>query len=206
MHVLTADGRLQAVTEAEHAVRRDGRQGQAASGGRQGHAVPQGREGADRSPAAGQQLRSRQQRVAPRRYREVHGRSGGAPALPQRADELSWPPTSTRASRSTSRPFPKARATTTTTLVQELYDDLHAKGLKLYIAVPVNDKDFDYAGIAQDLRRPDPDELRPALSRRRSRAGRRPGLVRQEPAGRAEGHSARRRSSAPSATTATTGR
>ncbi len=34
-------------------------------------------------------------------------------------------------------------------LVQELYGDLHAKGLKLYVAVPVNDKDFDYAGIAQ---------------------------------------------------------
>jgi peptidoglycan-N-acetylglucosamine deacetylase len=33
-------------------------------------------------------------------------------------------------------------------LVQELYDDLHAKGMKLYVAVPVNDKTFDYAGIA----------------------------------------------------------
>jgi len=33
-------------------------------------------------------------------------------------------------------------------LVQELYSDLHAKGLKLYIAVPVNDRTFDYAGIA----------------------------------------------------------
>ena len=34
-------------------------------------------------------------------------------------------------------------------LVQELYSDLQAKGLKLYIAVPVNDKQFDYRGIAQ---------------------------------------------------------
>jgi peptidoglycan-N-acetylglucosamine deacetylase len=34
-------------------------------------------------------------------------------------------------------------------LVQELYNDLHAKGLKLYIAVPVNDKTFDYSAIAQ---------------------------------------------------------
>ena len=34
-------------------------------------------------------------------------------------------------------------------LVQELYDDLHAKGMKLYIAVPVNDKTFDYPGIAK---------------------------------------------------------
>ena len=33
-------------------------------------------------------------------------------------------------------------------LVSELYGDLHAKGLKLYVAVPVNDKSFDYAGIA----------------------------------------------------------
>ncbi len=34
-------------------------------------------------------------------------------------------------------------------LVQELYDDLHAKGMKLYIAVPVNDKTFDYPAIAK---------------------------------------------------------
>jgi cellulose synthase/poly-beta-1,6-N-acetylglucosamine synthase-like glycosyltransferase/peptidoglycan/xylan/chitin deacetylase (PgdA/CDA1 family) len=34
-------------------------------------------------------------------------------------------------------------------LVQELYDELHAKGMKLYIAVPVNDKTFDYAGISK---------------------------------------------------------
>ena len=34
-------------------------------------------------------------------------------------------------------------------LVQELYGDLQAKGLKLYIAVPVNDRQFDYSGIAQ---------------------------------------------------------
>ena len=32
--------------------------------------------------------------------------------------------------------------------MQELYDDLHAKGMKLYVAVPVNDRTFDYAGIA----------------------------------------------------------
>ncbi len=35
------------------------------------------------------------------------------------------------------------------TLVQELYSDLQARGLKLYIAVPVNDRQFDYAGISQ---------------------------------------------------------
>jgi peptidoglycan-N-acetylglucosamine deacetylase len=34
-------------------------------------------------------------------------------------------------------------------LVQELYDELHAKGMKLYVAVPVNDRTFDYAGIAR---------------------------------------------------------
>jgi peptidoglycan-N-acetylglucosamine deacetylase len=34
-------------------------------------------------------------------------------------------------------------------LVQELYTALHGRGLKLYIAVPANDKDFDYAGISQ---------------------------------------------------------
>jgi cellulose synthase/poly-beta-1,6-N-acetylglucosamine synthase-like glycosyltransferase/peptidoglycan/xylan/chitin deacetylase (PgdA/CDA1 family) len=34
-------------------------------------------------------------------------------------------------------------------LVQELYDDLHAKGMKLYVAVPVNDRTFDYPAIAK---------------------------------------------------------
>jgi peptidoglycan-N-acetylglucosamine deacetylase len=34
-------------------------------------------------------------------------------------------------------------------LVQELYSSLSAKGLKLYIAVPVNDRSFDYAGISK---------------------------------------------------------
>jgi cellulose synthase/poly-beta-1,6-N-acetylglucosamine synthase-like glycosyltransferase/peptidoglycan/xylan/chitin deacetylase (PgdA/CDA1 family)/spore germination protein YaaH len=34
-------------------------------------------------------------------------------------------------------------------LVQELYSALNAKGLKLYIAVPVNDRSFDYAGISK---------------------------------------------------------
>jgi cellulose synthase/poly-beta-1,6-N-acetylglucosamine synthase-like glycosyltransferase/peptidoglycan/xylan/chitin deacetylase (PgdA/CDA1 family) len=34
-------------------------------------------------------------------------------------------------------------------LVQELYSDLHNNGMKLYIAIPVNDRDFDYANVAQ---------------------------------------------------------
>jgi cellulose synthase/poly-beta-1,6-N-acetylglucosamine synthase-like glycosyltransferase/spore germination protein YaaH/peptidoglycan/xylan/chitin deacetylase (PgdA/CDA1 family) len=34
-------------------------------------------------------------------------------------------------------------------LVEELSSDLHGQGMKLYIAVPVNDRDFDYSGIAK---------------------------------------------------------
>ncbi len=34
-------------------------------------------------------------------------------------------------------------------LVEELYSDLQAKGLKLYIAVPVNDRTFEYSAIAK---------------------------------------------------------
>jgi len=45
--------------------------------------------------------------------------------------------------------FPESSRGDYHALVQELYDDLHAKGLKLYIAVPVNDKTFDYPAIAQ---------------------------------------------------------
>ena len=45
--------------------------------------------------------------------------------------------------------FPESSRDDYHALVQELYDDLHAKGLKLYIAVPVNDKTFDYPAIAQ---------------------------------------------------------
>ena len=45
--------------------------------------------------------------------------------------------------------FPETSRDDYRNLVQELYDELHAKGLKLYVAVPVNDKTFDYAGIAK---------------------------------------------------------
>jgi peptidoglycan-N-acetylglucosamine deacetylase len=44
--------------------------------------------------------------------------------------------------------FPEESRADYRELVQELYEDLHAKGMKLYVAVPVNDKDFDYASIA----------------------------------------------------------
>ncbi len=46
--------------------------------------------------------------------------------------------------------FPESSRPDYLTLVQELYSDLHGKGLKLYIAVPVNDKDFDYASVAKN--------------------------------------------------------
>jgi len=46
--------------------------------------------------------------------------------------------------------FPENSRADYLTLVQELYGDLHSKGLKLYIAVPVNDKEFDYAAVARD--------------------------------------------------------
>ena len=45
--------------------------------------------------------------------------------------------------------FPETSRGDYKSLVQELYGDLRAKGLRLYIAVPVNDKEFDYSGIAQ---------------------------------------------------------
>ncbi len=44
--------------------------------------------------------------------------------------------------------FPDSSRDDFRTLVQELYGDLHAKGLKLYVAVAVNDKS-DYGAIAQ---------------------------------------------------------
>jgi cellulose synthase/poly-beta-1,6-N-acetylglucosamine synthase-like glycosyltransferase/spore germination protein YaaH/peptidoglycan/xylan/chitin deacetylase (PgdA/CDA1 family) len=45
--------------------------------------------------------------------------------------------------------FPETSRNDYRQLVQELYDDLHANGLKLYIAVPVNDRTFDYPNIAK---------------------------------------------------------
>ena len=45
--------------------------------------------------------------------------------------------------------FPESSRADYRQLVQELYDDLHAKGMKLYIAVPVNDRTFDYSAIAK---------------------------------------------------------
>jgi len=44
--------------------------------------------------------------------------------------------------------FPESSRDDYHTLVQELYDELHAKGMKLYVAVPVNDRTFDYPAIA----------------------------------------------------------
>lgn len=45
--------------------------------------------------------------------------------------------------------FPEQARGDYLTLVQEISGDLHAKGLKLYIAVPVNDKTFDYKAVSQ---------------------------------------------------------
>ena len=44
--------------------------------------------------------------------------------------------------------FPEKSRKDFQALVEELYGDLHAKGMKLYVAVPVNDKEFDYKSIA----------------------------------------------------------
>jgi len=45
--------------------------------------------------------------------------------------------------------FPETARADYLTLAQELYNDLHSKGMKLYIAVPVNDKDFDYPSVSK---------------------------------------------------------
>jgi cellulose synthase/poly-beta-1,6-N-acetylglucosamine synthase-like glycosyltransferase/peptidoglycan/xylan/chitin deacetylase (PgdA/CDA1 family)/spore germination protein YaaH len=44
--------------------------------------------------------------------------------------------------------FPESSRGDYRQLVTELYNDLQARGMKLFVAVPVNDKDFDYAAIA----------------------------------------------------------
>jgi cellulose synthase/poly-beta-1,6-N-acetylglucosamine synthase-like glycosyltransferase/peptidoglycan/xylan/chitin deacetylase (PgdA/CDA1 family) len=44
--------------------------------------------------------------------------------------------------------FPESSRGDFRTLVHELYDELHAKNMKLYVAVPVNDRTFDYPAIA----------------------------------------------------------
>ena len=44
--------------------------------------------------------------------------------------------------------FPTASQPGFNALVKELMADLHARGLKLHVAVPVNDNDFDYAFLA----------------------------------------------------------
>jgi cellulose synthase/poly-beta-1,6-N-acetylglucosamine synthase-like glycosyltransferase/spore germination protein YaaH/peptidoglycan/xylan/chitin deacetylase (PgdA/CDA1 family) len=45
--------------------------------------------------------------------------------------------------------FPERSRADYKQLVQELYSDLQSRGMKLYIAVPVNDRQFDYSGIAR---------------------------------------------------------
>jgi len=45
--------------------------------------------------------------------------------------------------------FPETSREDYKQLVQELYSDLQSRGMKLYIAVPVNDRQFDYTSIAK---------------------------------------------------------
>ncbi|MDR3749823.1 MAG: glycosyltransferase [Acidobacteriota bacterium] len=45
--------------------------------------------------------------------------------------------------------FPETSRDDYRQLVQELYDDLQPKGMKLYVAVPVNDKTFDYPAVSK---------------------------------------------------------
>ncbi|HEU5453636.1 MAG TPA: glycosyltransferase [Terriglobales bacterium] len=44
--------------------------------------------------------------------------------------------------------FPRTAQPGFRQLVSELYDDLHARGMKLHVSVPVNDDDFDYKYLA----------------------------------------------------------
>ena len=66
-------------------------------------------------------------------------------------------------------------------LLQELSGDLHARGMKLYVAVPPHSNEYDYPAIAAAADGVVLDELRRALSRRRVWPGGFAGLVRAEP-------------------------
>src|SRR5207237_5497137 len=46
--------------------------------------------------------------------------------------------------------IPESAQTGFKALVAELAADLHARGMKLYINLPPNDNDFDYAALAAD--------------------------------------------------------
>ena len=71
-------------------------------------------------------------------------------------------------------------------LVSEMAQELHSGGKKLYLAVPANNPDFDYKGVAHDADGLILDELRRALSRERGRTGGLAGLVRRQPEDRSE--------------------
>ena len=138
---LTADGRLQSVTEAQHPVRRDGRRGQAASGRRQGHALPEEREGADGSlsrwsttfdPVSNQW----NPELPPSSWPIPRRGSAFASELMTFLATDQYKGTDARHRR----PFPRAHAATTTRWCRNSIATCTRKGLKLYIAVPVNDR------------------------------------------------------------------
>ncbi len=76
MHVLTADGRLQAVTEFNGLYDVIDEKGKPRSVDDKVMALPERRESADRSFSPGQQFRSRRQQVESRSHCPVPGRSG----------------------------------------------------------------------------------------------------------------------------------
>ncbi len=70
--------------------------------------------------------------------------------------------------------------------IQELYADLHARNLRLYVNTAVCHHRRRPQADCRQLRRHHPDELRRAPDRERSRAHRQPGLVRRQSAPRAQ--------------------
>ena len=55
--------------------------------------------------------------------------------------------------------FPRKAQPGYLALLQELSDDLHAKGMKLYVSVPARNAEYDYAAVAAPRRWRGADEL-----------------------------------------------
>ena len=75
------------------------------------------------------------------------------------------------------------------TFIQELYAEMHARNLRLYVNVAASTPDSQLEADRRQLRRHCADELRRARGQQRSGPGGQPELVRRQPAARAEDRS-----------------
>ena len=143
LHVFTPDGRLQGIDEQTNKFF-DVVQGTTVQpGGRQGHALSESEDTGHGSLPHGEQFRRR----------ELGGdiaflNDPDARALFRQQVRHFLPPDRYHGLMVDFEAFPPEGQPGYMALLQELSDDLHAKGMKLYVSVQAHNEDYNYAAIA----------------------------------------------------------